>query len=107
MAFDPEAHAPIHGDPVLVVELAGDGLPQEAPPGAMLIGVDRAGRLPEGHEQSCDILLTTIEGPPRPWIGTRPHRRLDEILATLRENARRRPLATSVLAQVLRVGEPL
>jgi len=93
-----ETHAPIFGDPLIVVNLDCERPPARPPPGAIRVGVDRAGSLPSVDEQWFDLLLTGACDPPRPWIGASA---LESALAALRNAVRARPLASSVLAQVL------
>lgn len=101
-----EAHAPVFGDPLVAIDLAGEDFPRERAPGSILVGVDRRGDLPAEHADACDLLLTSAADPPRPWVGVAAGP-TDAELAFLIERARHRPLAASTLAQVLRLGAQL
>jgi enoyl-CoA hydratase/carnithine racemase len=103
---DYEAHAPIFGDPMILAELPTESeLPARRPPGSMLVGLDRRGRLPDASED-FDLLLTADLNPPRPWVGL-PHGSFDAALTTLRNAVSARPIAASTLTQVLRIGAQL
>jgi hypothetical protein len=110
-----EEHAPAFGDPLYVIDVACDsggefasdrGALYVEAPGTIRVGLDRSGRLPAVDAAAFDLLLTTAESSARPWIGI-PAAQFDAAIDALRAATRRRPLAASVLAQVLRDGEKL
>jgi hypothetical protein len=71
--------------------------------GPIIVGVDRAGRLPsadDGH----DVLLTTSTNAPRPWVSVAD---IDAALATIAATVSHTPVAASVAAGVVRTGEGL
>lgn len=73
---------------------------------ALVVGVDPAGILPRTWAGACDILLTTAPDPPQPWIHV-AREGWQQLLTTLAARLCARPLAASVLLQVLRMGEHL
>jgi hypothetical protein len=75
--------------------------PQDAP-GAVRIGVHRAGRLPSGGLEVFDVLISADPAAPAPWVGVAPER-LDAVLASLRVGVQSQPVAAAVAAQVLRM----
>lgn len=68
------------------------------------IGVDRDGVLPAGLAEACDVLLTTLPDPPRPWVEARD---VDAAIAKLEQKIRSYPVASTTLAHVLRLGEAM
>ncbi len=96
-----EALSPLNGSPLTVLDYAA---PQ--PPGGVVVRVDRAGRLPELDPHSCDAALTTAPHAPAPWTPVSPAR-LDAQLRTVQAQACQAPIATAMLARVLRLGEGL
>jgi hypothetical protein len=100
-SLEQEAHAPVFGVPLVTIDLDLPAAPPERTPGVILLGVDAQGSLPQSHEEACDLLLTTAADAPRPWVSVSV---LDTELAALDERVRRRPLAASTLAQLLRIG---
>jgi hypothetical protein len=105
--IDYEAHAPIFGDPMILVELPTESeLPSRRPPGSILVGLDRYGRLSVASED-FDLLLTAHLKPPRPWVGVPKGSSFDAALTGLRNAVSARPIAASTLTQVLRVGSQL
>ena len=96
-----EAHSPLAGSPLVLVE-AGDALPA----GGVIVAVDRAGALPSLDSASYDAMVTTRPAAPAPWVSVSPDR-LDAQLAAVRETAAQSPVATAMLARVLRLGEAL
>jgi enoyl-CoA hydratase/carnithine racemase len=103
--IDYEAHAPIFGDPIITIDLDSEERPERRPPGSILVGVDRHGRLPPVHDD-FDLVLSAAARPPRPWVDVGKET-IDDVLAVLQRKARSRPLAVSTLAQVLRLGARL
>lgn len=99
-----ERRAPVFGDPMRVVDLGSERLEAGPTPG-ILVGVDRQGRLPGGLD-ACDLLLTVVDGAPRPWISL-PADDLDRSLARLQAAVARNPAASTALVQALRAGRTL
>jgi hypothetical protein len=100
-SLEQEANAPVFGVPLVAIDLGRFAAQPEPTPGVILLGVDAQGSLPQAHEEACDFLLTTAADAPRPWVSVTA---LDTELAALDERVRRRPLAASTLAQLLRIG---
>ncbi|HUI62461.1 MAG TPA: enoyl-CoA hydratase/isomerase family protein [Steroidobacteraceae bacterium] len=100
-----EAHAPIFGDPLIVVDLALQSPPVRRPPGSILVGVDEAGRLPEFTDE-FDLLLSADADAPRPWCPVDRGMAAGG-LATIQRVVKRNPLAAATLSQVLRIGAHL
>lgn len=96
-----EAHSPLAGSPLVLVN-AGDALPA----GGVVVAVDRAGALPALDPADYDALVTTRPAAPAPWVSVASDR-LDAQLAAARETAAHAPIATAMLARVLRLGEGL
>jgi hypothetical protein len=101
-----EVHAAVFGDPLVAVDVHAESSQQPWFVGAIVLGIDRHGRLPAVDPSGFDLLLTTASSPSRPWVGLRADE-FDTELAALARNARAHPLAATTLAQVLRVGERL
>lgn len=76
---------------------------QRVPRGSIALCVDREGVIPNIDSQAFDVMLTTAEVPPAPWIGV-PAARLERQLATLRQRISANPIAASILCRVLRTG---
>jgi hypothetical protein len=106
MPIDYEAHAPIFGEPLIEVDLAAAAAPEYRPPGSILVGLDRSGRLPDIDSDAFDLLFTTAFQPPRPWIAVGKET-LEGSLGAVRRAVSDRPLAASTLTQVLRIGAQL
>ncbi|MDQ0466894.1 enoyl-CoA hydratase/carnithine racemase [Caulobacter ginsengisoli] len=96
-----ERLAPMFGSPLRIVELDGPD-PQ---PAGILVGVDRAGRLP-ADTGVCDLLLTTAADAPRPWVSLAADQ-LDAALTRLAAAVSHRPMAATALVQALRLGRSL
>ncbi len=97
--------SPLGTQPVLIVgarEWHHPGLNLQA----IVIGVDEAGDLPPIDLRLFDALITTATGAPAPWVSV-PKKQLRVHLEALTTTARANPIAASVLARVLRVGESL
>jgi hypothetical protein len=73
---------------------------------AILVGVDRSCAPPELEARHFDLLLTTAEGSPAPWVGV-PAAALDAVLARLSRAVSATPLAASILCRTLRIVERL
>lgn len=96
-----ETFSPLSGSPLL---LLAPGEP--VPAGAITVLVDREGLLPEVDPVPYDALVTTRAGAPSPWVSV-SEARLAAQLLTVQAAAARAPVATALLAQVLRKGEGL
>jgi enoyl-CoA hydratase/carnithine racemase len=101
-----ETHAPVFGDPLIVVDLRTETPPERRPPGSILLGIDGDGRLPKDISAEFDLLLTTAPSSPRPWVGV-GKQTVDSALASIQNSVRARPLAASTLVQVLQAGARL
>jgi hypothetical protein len=95
--------SPLGAMPVLLVEAAG-WEPPAAPISAIIIGVDREGRLPLVAPDHFDLLLTTATGAAAPWVVCR---RIDTDIERLQDAVRQWPMAATMLCEVLRVGDAL
>ena len=94
--------SPLSGSPLV---LTGD--PDEAgAPSAALVLVDRAGALPSADPAAFAALVTTRPAAPAPWVSVAPGR-LEAQLGECAATAARDPVATSMLARLLRLGEGL
>jgi hypothetical protein len=91
------------GAGAVVVELPGDVETPPPGPGAVRIGLHRAGPQPTDGLEVFDILLSADPAAPRPWVGLRPER-LDAALGALRRRIEAQPVAAGVAAQVLRAS---
>lgn len=99
-----EEYSPLGAQPLLLLE--ADAMPADLPDGATLVAVDRAGALPDLDPRRFDALVTTCPDAPRPWVSVPPERfaaQLDAVRATVAAA----PIATAILARVLRIGEHL
>lgn len=96
-----EALSPLVGSPLAMVE---PGAP--LPPGGVVVLVDRAGALSPVDPAQFDAMVTTRADAPAPWVSVAPER-LDAQLAAIAETAAQSPIATAMLARVLRLGEGL
>ncbi len=91
--------ADLGGAGLSVADLAAGSA--DAAPGAVRLGLDRAGRTPERDFDSYDLLLSADSDAPAPWVGV-PAARLDGMVRDLQAACARQPTASAVLAQVLR-----
>lgn len=101
--LDAEAFSPLGARPLLMLD--ANDLPGVLPP-AVLIAVDRTGALPELDPVRFDALVTTHSNAPAPWVSVAPER-LATQLDQVRKVAGSAPIATAILARVLRIGELL
>lgn len=99
-----EAWSPIGDQPLLLLDAAHSH--SDVPEGAVVVAVDYAGALPAIDLQVFDALVTTRLDAPRPWVGV-PHERLTAQLDIVRATVAAAPIATSVLARILRITEHL
>jgi hypothetical protein len=106
-----EAFSPLNGRPLIIAPIAEAArlapLARAGSPGApILVGVDRQGETPAGHAELFDVLLTTAPSPARPWVALSTFGG-EAAVEALERSASRNPIAASVLATVLRLGETL
>jgi enoyl-CoA hydratase/carnithine racemase len=113
-AFDPEGGevlSALGGEPLAVVDAGEAGtlasLSGELRTGApILVGVDAEGRLPEALPDLFDILLTSADRPPAPWVGV-GREGMAKAISDLRATVRACPVAAAVFATVLKLGDSL
>ncbi len=98
------ARAAIDGRALLLLDASEDAA--ALPDWPIRVVVDRAGRLPDLDPAGFDALVTTRGDAPAPWVAVSPAR-LDAQLDRVRATAARAPVAASLLARVLRMGESL
>jgi hypothetical protein len=79
---------------------------QTAPSQAVKIGIDDDASLSCDTPNDFDILLTSRPDAPRPWVCVTRGRVADQG-TKLAERVQKRPVAATILAQVLRIGERL
>lgn len=96
-----EALSPLTGSP-LVLLAPGEAVPT----GGVAVLVDRAGLLSPVDPDRYDALVTTHPDPPAPWASVAPAR-LEAQLAAAERTAEQAPVATAMLARLLRLGEAL
>ena len=94
-----ELFSPLGAEPLVLLDALA--LPDRLPP-AVLIAVDRAGALPAVDPDRFDALVTTRPNAPTPWASVVPSR-LDAQLNMARADAAAAPIATAILARVLRI----
>lgn len=99
--LEADAFSPLSGSPLALLE-PGDPVP----PSAVAVLVDRDGVLPPVDPACYDVLVTTRAAPPAPWVGVPPVR-LEAQLAAVCQTAEHSPIATAMLARLLRLGEGL
>lgn len=103
--IEADCFSPLGSRPVQIVD-AASFMPAGATAQAVIIGIDASGLLPDVDPAPFDILLTSAERPPRPWIGTYP-RSPFAAADVLAASVRQWPLASSILCQTLRINEQL
>ena len=96
-----ETFSPLLRSPLVFLG-PGDALPT----GGIKVLVDRAGQLPQVDPADFDSLVTTSTLAPAPWASVHQNR-IAEQLRRVSETAGLAPIATSVLARILRFGEHL
>lgn len=96
-----EAYSPLGGSPLAVLAPGA-----RVPPGAVAVALDRAGDLPALDPALYDAMVTARADAPAPWVSVAPQR-IDAQLAAIRATAAASPVATALLARVLRHGEEL
>lgn len=90
---------------VLVVDAASWERPA-SPMQAVIIGIDRAGDLPLVADQQFDVLLTSCEAAPKPWVSLNLVQ-FDDIVEQLTSAVNANPVAATIGAQVLRLSSRL
>jgi hypothetical protein len=106
-----EALSPLAGLPLIVAPIteasrlgrAAEAWSAGAP---ILVGVDEAGAAPPGLEGVFDVLITDAPEAPRPWVCL-AGAEAKAVVAAIEETVSRQPVAASIFAQVLRLGERL
>lgn len=101
--LDAERWSALGDVPVLV----GDAVAPDWPGGpvdAVRIGVDRAGALPPVNPGQFDVLLTSADTAPAPWVSVKADA-FDREVARLEVAVRACPVAATTLVRVLRMGE--
>lgn len=73
---------------------------------SVIVAIDDTGRLPRGWSEVTDVQLSVAADAPAPWVRVIPAD-LDRILALFGTRVSACPIATAVLAQVLRIGDRL
>lgn len=91
------------GAGLFVADLAAGEVPALGP-GVVCVGVHDGGPRPWSGFEACDILLTTDEDPPAPWIGVAD---LEAALARIAAQVAAQPAAAAACAQVLRASPQL
>jgi Enoyl-CoA hydratase/isomerase len=96
-----EAHSPLSGCSLVLLE-PGEPLPADG----VKVLLDRGGLLPEVDFADYDVLVTSRPGAPRPWVSVSPER-IDAQVEAAEATAGLAPVATAMLARLLRLGEGL
>lgn len=94
----------LNGSPLLFCDLGRQW--SRAVEGGILIGIDREGRVPELAASDFDVLITTESTAAAPWVVVGPDR-LDAQLQIVALTAEKSPIASAMLARVLRLQEAL
>lgn len=103
----PLRFSPIEGSVLRLVDAASAALLATDHDGhGVRVIVDRAGLLPDCAPGAWDVLVTTRPDAPAPWVSV-PPARLDAQLAAVARIAAQAPVATAMLARLLRLGETL
>jgi len=100
----PNSLAGERASPLVVLNAADGNATKHS--GLIVAGISRERVLPEIDCAPYDLLLTTVSGAPRPWVSVEAHE-LNRVIGSLESAARRNPIATRVLAQVLRINDSL
>lgn len=100
-----EKFSPVGECPIVVLNAGEDATAYRAAQ-ALVVGVDRDGLCPSVDARDFDILVTTAESAPRPWLSVAAGG-LDGKLHAFEDAVRRTPVAASILRQVLRLNEGL
>lgn len=96
--FDREGLTPLTGKAWIAIDCQADS-PIVPLPDCVVIGVDRAGDLPDVEEAHFDVLLTARESPAAPWIACDD---VDKALDELGTHVDANPIAASILVELLR-----
>ena len=97
-----EALATLDGRPLHLLD--ANAAPATLPASPILVAVDAAGRLPDLDPATFDALVTTRADARAPWVSVAPAR-LEAQLNRLGAMAAKAPVAATMLARVLRMGE--
>lgn len=99
--------APIDlGEVTLPVLFLEGPIAREAGDEAIVVAVDRGGRVPETDPAMCDAMVTTALDPPAPWVGI-DARRFEAQLETVRRAVAQAPVAAAILVRLLHRSEAL
>lgn len=96
-----EAWSPLSGSPLVLLAVG-----KPLPPGGITVLLDREGLLPQVDPAGYDVLVTTHPGALPPWVSVSADR-IDAQMQTVQAMAALSPVATAMLARVLRLGEGL
>ena len=91
------------GAGLAVVDLAEGDVPAFGP-GVICVGIHDGGPRPWSGFDACDILLTTDQDPPAPWIGVED---LEAALARIAGQVAGQPAAAAACAQAMRASQQL
>lgn len=97
--FSAEAHGPLSDRPLALVEL--DDAP-DLLPAPIIIGIDRAGVLPDIDPAPFTAFVTTRPDAPAPWVSVSPDR-IDAQLAAVQHAVAACPHAATIFTRVLRI----
>lgn len=96
-------YSPCGHQPLLFVDAATWSCPT-VPIQSVMIGLDREGILPIIDAAHYDVLLTTAQNAPRPWVSIAPER-FDLHIARIQEAILAHRFAAAILCQTLRLNE--
>lgn len=102
--FGEEATSPLGGEPLAFVEVGTT--PDVDLLAPLRIAVDRTGVLPQIDSARFDALVTVRANAPAPWVSVVPQR-LEAQLAKVAAQVAAAPVAATMLARMLRIGENL
>jgi hypothetical protein len=95
-----DAYSALGQFPVLIVD-AVTWVPPAVHIDSVIIGLDRAGSLPRCDANQFDLLITSANSPPAPWVVGLA------ILEDVERAIRHHPIAATIFCQTLRLGEKL
>lgn len=109
--LEAERFAPLGEEPLCVIDLAEPDARSRAAElasmtQAIIVGVDRGALLPMMDAGAFDVLITTADKPPAPWVQVAPGQ-LQDRLGRIAALTRQAPVAAAVCAQVLRMNGSL
>lgn len=99
--LDADRFSGVGDTPVLVVD-AASWTPPTADLHAVVIGIDRAGVLPDIDHGPFDILLTSMADAPAPWVSV-PQNRFEAHVEMLAKAVSDWPIAATMLCRALRL----